>query len=128
MTVVRQSLGYPRVLKIHLLQAVLQQSFRWVCTIIEGDSTLDSKLTSKTFIVSQSLNDLFDKVIHRISLKIPKRRFRIDRSVLDIRNDIIDLGIRREQGARGKGSRAVEFRLYLLLELGKASQGSMRLG
>jgi hypothetical protein len=70
---------------------------------------LDSKLTSKGFVVSQSVNDLFDKVIHRVSLKIPKRSFRIDRRVLDIRNNIIDLGIRREEGARGKGSDAIEF-------------------
>jgi hypothetical protein len=72
---------------------------------------------SKGFIISQSLNDLFDKVIYRVSLKIPKGRFRIDRLVLGIRNDIIYLGIRREEGARGEGTRAVEFPPDLLLEL-----------
>ncbi|KAL3263477.1 hypothetical protein ABHI18_001733 [Aspergillus niger] len=71
---VRRSLRCPRVLKNHLLQAVLQRSFRRVCAIVEGDSALDAKLTLKASIVSQSLNDLFDKVVYRVSPNIPKRR------------------------------------------------------
>ena len=55
---VRRLLGCPRVLKIHLPQAVLKRSFRWVCVIIEGNSALDSIFMSKEFIVSQSRNDL----------------------------------------------------------------------
>ncbi|GLA56144.1 hypothetical protein AnigIFM63604_004784, partial [Aspergillus niger] len=39
-----------------------------------SDPASDAKLMSKEFIVSQSLNDLFDKVVYRVSLKIPKRR------------------------------------------------------
>ncbi|GKZ98572.1 hypothetical protein AnigIFM59636_003739, partial [Aspergillus niger] len=70
---VRRSLRCPRVLKNHLLQAVLQRSFRRVCAIVEGDSALDAKLTLKASIVSQSLNDLFDKVVYRVSADIPKR-------------------------------------------------------
>jgi hypothetical protein len=58
---------------------------------------------------------LFDKVIHRVSLKIPERHFGIDPLILDIRHDIIDLGIRRERWARGKGSGTVEFLLDLFL-------------
>jgi len=60
---------------------------------------LDSKLVSKEFIISQSRNDLFNKVIYCVLLKLPKRRFRIDGSVLDIRKDIIDLIITREEWA-----------------------------
>jgi hypothetical protein len=89
---------------------------------------LDSKLTSKDFIISQRLDNQFNKIIHRVSLKISKGRFRINRPVLDIRNDIIYLGIRREEGARGKGSRAVEFPPNLLLELGKVKPRDYALG
>ena len=77
-------------------QVVLKQIFRWVCAIIEGHSALDPKLMAKGIIVSQSINNLFDKVIDSISLKIPKRGFGIDRVVLDIRSNVIDLGIGRE--------------------------------
>lgn len=68
--------------------------------------------------MSERLNNHFDKVIHCVSFKISKGRFRVNRLVLDIRN-IIHLGIRREEGARGKGRRAVQFRPDLFLELGE---------
>lgn len=69
----------------------------------------------------QRLNDHFDKVIHRVSLKISKRCFRINQPFLNIRNDIVYLGIRKEEGARGKTSHAVEFPPDLLLELGEVN-------
>ena len=125
---VRESFRCSHVLKIHLLQAVLQRRFRWVRAVVKGDLTLDSKLISKDFIIPQLLDNHFNEIIHRISLKISKGRFRINRPVLDIRNDIIYLGIRREEGARGKGSRAVEFPPDLLLELGKVKPRDYAVG
>ncbi|GCB25806.1 hypothetical protein AAWM_08691 [Aspergillus awamori] len=55
-------------------RVVLQRRFQQVCAIIEGDSALDAKLVSKEFITSQSVDNLFDKVVYRVSLKIRKRR------------------------------------------------------
>lgn len=51
---------------------------------------------AKSSIVLQSIYDLFDEVIHSISLKVPKRRLWIDWAVLDISGDVINLSIRRE--------------------------------
>ena len=96
--------------------------------MIEGDSTLGSKLVLKEFIISQRLNDQFDKIIHRVPLEISKGRFRINRLVLDIRNDIIYLGIGRKEGARGKGSCAVKFSPDLFLELREVKPRDYALG
>lgn len=115
----RESLGSLGILNIHLLQAFLQRRFRWVRAVIEGDSALDTKFVSKELIISQRLNNQFDKIIHCVSLKISKGCFRINRPALDIRNDIIYLRIRREERARGKGICAIEFLPDLLLELGE---------
>lgn len=51
---VRWSLGCPRILKILVLQAVLQRRFRWVCMNI-GDSTLGSKLMCASINTGKSL-------------------------------------------------------------------------
>lgn len=114
---VRESLGRLGILKIHLLQTLLQRRFWWVRAVIEGDSALDTKFISKELIISQRLNDQFDKIIHCVPLKISKGRFRINRRTLDIRNDISCLSIRWEERARGKGIGAVEFPLDLIYRL-----------
>ncbi len=117
MPYVCESLGRLGILKIHLLQTLLQRRFWWVRAVIEGDSALDTKFISKELIISQRLNDQFDKIIHCVPLKISKGRFRINRRALDIRNDIICLSIGWEERARGKGIGAVEFPLDLIYRL-----------
>ena len=79
-------LGRLGVLESHLLYTVLQRGF---CAVIEYDSTLDAKLISKSFIVSQRLNDLFDKIIHCFSLEISQGCFGINRPILNVRGDVI---------------------------------------
>ncbi|OJZ80165.1 hypothetical protein ASPFODRAFT_53917 [Aspergillus luchuensis CBS 106.47] len=73
----RQSLECPRILKI--------DSFAPGCSLAmspTGDSALDAKLVLKEFIISQSVDNFFDKVCLLCFARDSKETLRIERPVL----------------------------------------------